>query len=238
MKLVLIDKKQETSDVISLFFQPETKFEYQAGQYLKYTLNHQNPDNRGVNRYFTIASAPQEPYLAITTRLTADKGSSFKHNLVSLEPGSTIEAEGPKGDFTYQDPNQSVVWIAGGIGITPFRAMIMDMSFKKIDPNITLIYANKTEEIVFKDMFGHYLNTHNNFKAIYVVENPSQSWKGQTGKISSDLIKKFVPNFNQDPPMFYVSGPEPMVESIGELLKSLGVPKEKFKQDFFPGYID
>lgn len=238
MNLHLIEKSQTSSSVISLFFQPDQKFDYQPGQYLRYTLNHPNPDNRGVIRYFTIASAPQEPAIMITTRLAAQHGSSFKSALSNLNIGDEIEAEGPRGSFTYPNPNQKTVWIAGGIGITPFRSMLMDLTFKKLDPDITLFYANRNEEIVFKELIDHYLATHQNFKVIYVVEEPSTSWQGQTGRISPELIKKFVPDYQQNPPLFYASGPEPMVEGFGTMLESMGIPKDKFKQDFFPGYQD
>lgn len=240
MNLKLVDKKSETSDVTSFFFEPVEKIPYQAGQYLKYTLLHIPPDNRGQNRYFTVASSPREPYIMLSTKFAPEKGSSFKKALQLMQIGQIIQAEGPFGEFTWQRANgQPVVWIAGGIGITPFRAMLMDHSFKNVDPNITLFYANRTEDIPFKGLFDQYLQNHHNFKLIYVVEQPSSSWTGQTGKITPDLIKRFVPTISStEPPFCYVSGPEPMVEAFGDMLKNIGLPKDKFKQDFFPGYTD
>jgi len=80
MKLTLRTIKQEASDIFSFIFTPERPLRWKAGQYLHYILKHQKPDDRGVERYFSIASAPQEERVMLTTRF-APKGSSFKKAL-------------------------------------------------------------------------------------------------------------------------------------------------------------
>src|SRR5450755_522220 len=91
MKLTLRTTKQEASDIFSFIFTPERPLRWQAGQYLHYVLNHPKPDDRGVERYFSIASAPHEKKVMLTTRF-APKGSSFKKALRKLRPGDAIEA--------------------------------------------------------------------------------------------------------------------------------------------------
>src|SRR5882724_9802165 len=103
MQLALINKKLETKDTTSFIFRPPDPMTWRAGQYLHYVLNHPNPDDRGQERYFSIASAPHEKQIMVTTRF-ADQGSSFKKALQKLEVGATIHADGLEGDFVVDDP--------------------------------------------------------------------------------------------------------------------------------------
>src|SRR3989338_6724385 len=117
----------ETPEVKSYYFVADAPINFKAGQFLKYFLSHPESDQRGVSRYFTISSAPQEKTIMMTTKFVPGDGSSFKQALLKIAPGDHIEAEGPSGSFTYQDHLQEVVFVAGGIGITPFRAILMDL---------------------------------------------------------------------------------------------------------------
>ncbi len=222
--LTLIEQKQESADTLSFIFHADQPVEFEPGQYFQYTLEHQNPDNRGIKRYFSNAAAPEEGVFMITTRF-AEKASSFKQALRALKPGQTILAEGPRGHFTYPDPHPPVVFIAGGIGITPFRSILMDLDAKHLNPEITLIYGNKTDDIPYKELLDELSAEHTNLKVHYV-----------TGKlIDTTIIRQLVPDLTK--PLFYVSGPEPMVDALGESIKNeLQIPAERLKQDFFPGY--
>lgn len=228
MKLTLTDKIQETSDVSSFIFDGPKSLTWQAGQFLRYKLDHQNPDNRGTVRYFSISSAPYEGHPRLTTRFAGEAGSSFKNALKQLPFGTAVETSGPGGDFILPnpDPNLHYVFIAGGIGITPFRAILLDLAHQSLPMNITLLYANRSPEgIPFKEVLDLLAQNHPPFNIYYLI-NPEH--------IDEQTIKDKVSNFNEA--NFYVSGPEPMVESLGEMLKRLGVPENQIKQDFFPGY--
>src|SRR5580698_4308587 len=124
MKLKLAAKKTESAGVVSFIFKPEEPLMWKAGQFLHYVLNHAPTDDRGSDRWFTIASAPYERHVMITTRLAAKKGSTFKHNLKSLKLGDAIEFSDLDGDFTVDDPRKHYIFIAGGICITPFRSIL------------------------------------------------------------------------------------------------------------------
>lgn len=224
MLLTLIEKKKEAKDVTSFIFKPEIPFSWKSGQFLHYTLKHKNYDSRGPDRYFTIASAPFEKVVMITTRFAKD-GSSFKKALKAFKIGNTIEGVAPDGNFTLDDPNQESVFIAGGIGITPFRSILLDFAHRDIPINVTLLYANKTPDFVFKKELEDIAKQNPNFKIHYFVDPK---------RIDENAIKKTVANLRKK--IFYVSGPEPMAESIDELLKSLSVSKKHIKNDFFPGY--
>src|ERR1035437_9590818 len=131
MKLSLMQKKTESPDVESFIFKPSESIIWKAGQFFHYVLHHEPTDDRGSDRWFTISSAPFEKNVMITTRLTPDKGSSFKKKLTSLKIGKTIEVSNIDGDFTVDDPTKEHVFIAGGIGITPFRSILKDLDHDK-----------------------------------------------------------------------------------------------------------
>ena len=131
---------------------PDKEFEFLAGQYIYLTLPKLNyPDPRGATRHFTISSSPTElPKICITTRIRVESG--FKKTLDEVEAGVSIEADAPFGEFTLNENDLTPqVFIAGGIGITPFRSMLKYVFDKKLPIPIALIYSNSTpEQITFK----------------------------------------------------------------------------------------
>ena len=225
MKLKLIQKIQETTDTISLIFQPEEPFGWRAGQFLRYDLPHPNPDGRGTIHYFTIASAPHESVIRLTYRIDKNRMSSFKNALNELSIDDEIDIDVPKGSFVIDDPALSYVFIAGGIGITPFRSILLDLEHRRFPLNIQLLYANRTSEIIFKDDLDQLARKHPNFKVNYVIEPE---------RINEGIIGKYVTGVSAA--NFYVSGPEPMVMAMEEVLEKMGVGKEKIRHDYFPGY--
>lgn len=259
MLLTLVEKIKEAEGVISFVFKPEMPFSWKPGQFLHYTLPHRKSDERGFERFFTIASAPYEQVVYITTRLAKEKGSSFKKALSSLKPGETIEAVGPDGNFVVDDPTEELIFIAGGIGVTPFRAILLDFEHKllrsklqsipsgkfdhyfahprsraarysqslnkKISPRVTLLYSNKTENFPYKKLLEKLSKSNPNLKIHYFVDPK---------RIDENSIRKIVKNLKK--PIFYVSGPGGMADSINDQLMKLGAPREHIKKDFFPGY--
>lgn len=241
MKLQLIEKKQAAPDIISFYFRPDSPLIYKPGQFLRYRIPEAVPDERGENRFFSIASAPYEGPIQLTTRFAPDKGSTFKKDLKNLEIGQSVEATGPSGSFSMDDPNHNYVFIAGGIGITPFRAILLDLDHQGKPLNVSLFYANRTKEALFKEDLGKLAQKHPEFKIYYVIsdepvtETPaSENIKIISGKIDNNLIKSLILNLQSS--IFYISGPEPMVLSMEKMIWDMGVPKENTKRDYFPGY--
>lgn len=224
MKLILKDKKQEAGDVISFIFAPEKPLNWQAGQYMHYVLSDPKADQRKEDRYFTIASAPHEQFIQLTTRFTP-QGSTFKKDLHQLKIGDHIEADPPKGDFIVNDHHQEFIFIAGGIGITPYRSILLDLDRRNQLINVTLMYANRTPQFVFKEEFERLASKHQNFKIKYFIDPLI---------IDETIIGQIVPDLKK--PIFYVSGPEPMVKAFEKMLIEMGIPDEHIKRDFFPGY--
>lgn len=227
MKLTLISRKEETRDVASFIFRPDADLSWEAGQFLHYTLPHPDADDRKTERYFTIGSASHEGHVMITTRFAGDdKSSTFKKALFKMNIGDSIDADGLEGDFIFLEPEKTHVFIAGGIGITPFRAILNDIDHKSLPLNVTLLYANKEKDnVVFKDELEALAARHANFKIHYFFDPE---------RIDEAAIKKIVPDLAK--PLFYVSGPEIMVEAFEKSLPPMGIPEENTKRDYFPGY--
>jgi ferredoxin-NADP reductase len=223
MKIKLISKNSEVPGVYSFVFKPDKPISWVPGQYMHYVLPHSNPDNRGIERWFTISAAPFEKNLHITTRFAGDKGSSFKKALLNLDVGSEFEADGPEGKFTLQKGNVHHILIAGGIGITPYRSMLAQLNHDNKDAPAELLYANQDENLVFGDELA---KIEANLKFFHV-----HPFIGR--RLVPNDFKKYVDQTNS---VFYLSGPEPLVENYENVLQKMGVAKEQIKTDFFPGY--
>ncbi len=226
LTMILKEKKQLTKDVIAFKFEPSRNFQFKPGQFLEWTLSHPKPDSRGVRRFFTISSSPTENFIMLASKFY-EKPSTFKQALQKLEVGQEIVISGLRGDFSLpDDKSKKLVFIAGGIGVTPFRSMVKYLVDKKEKRDILMLYSNKTAtDIVFKDLF----DKANDFGLGTVYANTDVD-----GYIDEAVIRKQVPDFAQR--IFYVSGPEPMVEAFVNMLKGLGVAG--IKRDYFPGYTE
>jgi ferredoxin-NADP reductase len=225
MKLKLTARKAESPGVESFIFRPQKPLAWKAGQFLHHVLHHESTDDRGSDRWFTIASAPYEKHVMITTRFAAQEGSTFKKTLKALKPGDTIEVSDLDGDFIVSDTRKEYVFIAGGIGITPFRSILKQADHEGKQLRVTMLYANRKHVAAYQKEFDA-LAKRNPYLKIHYLVHPQ--------RLDRENIQTFVPDLQK--PLFYVSGPEPMVESLGKMLQQMGVPKKRIKQDWFPGY--
>ena len=225
MKLKLTARKTESPGVESFIFKPEELLVWKAGQFLHYVLNHESTDDRGSDRWFTIASAPCEKHVMLTTRFASNHGSTFKKTLKALKPGDAIEVSDLDGDFIISDPKKTYVFIAGGIGITPFRSILKQAEHQGKQLRVTLLYANRKNVAAYKKEFDAMVKR-NPHLTIHYLFHPQ--------RIDRKTVKELVPDLSK--PIFYVSGPEPMVESIGKMLQQMGISAKRIKQDWFPGY--
>ena len=130
-----------------------------------------------------------------------------------------------KTEQTTEKPKEKYVFIAGGIGITPFRSILLDLAFKKSLNEIILLYANSNQEIAFKDELDKLVKENPNLKIHYIID---------PDRITLDLIKEFVPNFSDF--IFFISGTKSMVNAMKKNLLELNIKKKKIKSDYFPGY--
>ena len=149
MKIRLKTKKQLLGNVKAYDFEFEEEFIWRAGQYMIAKIDHEPKDLRGKMRFITISSAPHEKVIRITTRFFGKKASSFKKALDSLKIGKHIEIKGPDGNIFIGDFKKNYVFIAGGIGITPFYSILKQLEFEDKMPRIKLLYANKDKKFLF-----------------------------------------------------------------------------------------
>jgi ferredoxin-NADP reductase len=224
MKLKFVSKQPVAADVVSFVFESPTPLAPQAGQYFHYVLPHTDADDRGVERWFTNSAAPSEGHVMISTRVS-ENASSFKRTLNALESGDEVEADGPEGDFTVEDFSRNYVFVAGGIGITPFRSILVEAQKQGSPLKATLLYANRSDEVPFKEELEAIAATNPDFQIKYVI-NPEV--------VDGNLIKQYVDAV--DSPLVYLSGPEPMVKDLRQQLFDLGLDQETVKMDDFPGY--
>ena len=222
MTLQLIEKEHLVDNVWAFRFKPDGPFSWTAGQYVRVELPHDNPDTEGTERWFTNSAAPFEGIMQITTRVTE---STFKQALSKLEPGDELRLiENPEGDFVWQDSDLPMVFVAGGIGITPFRSILRQRAHDGQPLPVTLVYGGRTADVPFRGELDELAAAHPEFKVHYVIGAP----------LTSEGVAEVVPNVNGS--LVYVSGPEPMVEALGDDLKQHGLRAAQLKQDFFPNY--
>jgi ferredoxin-NADP reductase len=134
----------------------------------------------------------------------------------------------------YAEPERPAVFIAGGIGITPFRAILVDLASRPRASDITLLYANAGPNIPFRGLFDDLAAKHPWLKIAYTLSHPDPSWRGAVGRIDERFISAHAPLARE--PLFYVAGPTPMVEATAATLGTVGVAAASIKRDFFPGY--
>ena len=225
----LIERKKETNEVESFIFEPSEPVTWKAGQFLHWVLHHEPTDDRGSDRWFTVSAAPYEGHVMLTTRFLADgvegRQSSFKKALAALEVGSVaMEVSDVDGEFVIEDPAGQYVFIAGGIGVTPFRAILEDLSHAGADIQVILLYANRDDEFAYKAELDALAGKHSGLKIEYLAGV----------KLDAAKIQELVPDLASR--SVYVSGPEPMVEAMHAELEGMGIPKERIRGDWFPGY--
>ena len=205
---------------------------------MEWTLGHKNPDSRGNRRYFTLSSSPTEENLGVGIKFY-ENSSSFKNKMVSLNVGDKLVASQLAGEFTLpEDKSKKLVFIAGGIGVTPFRSMAKYLSDMNEKRDIILLFSCKSsKDLVYKNVFDEaYIKS--GIKTIYVVgdsmgETLTSNMK--VGPVNSEMIISEISDYKDR--IFYISGPHGMVSAFESTLNKLGVPSSNIKIDFFPGYV-
>lgn len=231
MQVIFDHAKAEADNIKTFYFKPNQPVHYTAGQFIELVIPHKHPDDRGIKRWFTLSSAPTDELLSITTKFAGAKSSSFKKALFKLKGGTELYMAEPMGDFVLPKLIQTpLIFVAGGIGITPFHSMLAWLASTRETRPIKLLYAVRSEdEIVFQDTFDK-AGQH----ATIIVNQPSAAWGGERGQLSAELILGLEKP--SEDTLVYVSGPEPMVEGLEKDLKKAGIKSRQLVLDFFPNY--
>jgi len=238
MRVKLYERRQETPDIWTFAFTLEGQpYSYVAGQFAFFELDALTVDDpRGKRRHFTLSSSPTEHNLVqFTTKL---RGSGFKETLRSAPDNLEVELEPARGRFTLpESADAPVVFLGGGVGVTPFRSMLRYAADEILPYKITLLYSATTpEHLVFRREFELLPQEHPNVHIICTVTEAGArvQWGGETGRIDEAKILKYAPDLSGS--IFYTCGPPPMVQAMEELLKSMNVPPDHIRVERFSGY--
>jgi ferredoxin-NADP reductase len=201
-------------------------------------LPHKDLDERGDSRVFTISSSPtNREYITITTRIIQ---SSFKHTLANLKQGTIVQFDGPWDDLNFDEKDLSPhVFLAGGIGITPYHSIVQYCIDKNIQtPMILFVSWKKRDEMIFDDFFRNANNHLENFSYVPTLTEEEgldkSNWDGEIGRINEEMLKKYVSDINSS--KYYVSGPQVMVNALKETIMGMSVSSEKIIAEEFEGY--
>ncbi len=233
----LTKREEVTEGTMAFHFAKPADFQFRAGQSVDITLlNPPEADAEGNTRAFSIASAPFDEDLMIATRM---RDTAFKRALRNALPGLQVKIEGPSGSFVlHRKAEKPAVFLAGGIGITPFLSIIRQAAHDKAPHQLHLFYSNRRpEDAAFLDrlLAAPKQNPHFHLIATMTEMNKSRRpWNGETGFINSDMISKHLPSLQG--PIYYLAGPPAMVAAMRRILTGAGVDEDDIRTEEFSGY--
>lgn len=232
----LIDKKEVAEGTMQFTLDTSgSDFKYKAGQNADYILiNPPYQDPEGNKRTFSIVCPPGENKLMFATRM---RNTAFKNSLKEMPLGTKIKVDGPYGQFTlHKDTSKPAAFLAGGIGITPFMAMLGDITKNNFEHTIYLFYSNRTRSLMtYFEELEQYKQSNPRFTFIpTLTDETPENWTYETGKLTMDMIKKYIPDVSNT--IFYTAGPAAMVQAMMAMLELGGIPEEHLKAEDFPGY--
>ena len=219
-----------THDVTSFRFLRPAELEYKPGQFFFITLKQ---GDKELSKHFSFSSSPTEKDHFEFTKKFTDHEYSMALKVAKVGDWARIDA--PYGQFTFEGESLKIALLAGGIGITPIISICKNATDKSLNSKITLFYGCRTEkDIAFKQELEKMQEQNKNLKIVFMVNEASSQWKGATGVINAEMIKKELLDYKDN--LFYVCGPPPMVKAMETLLESIGLPKIQLKLEYFTGY--
>ncbi len=246
-RVKLLEKNQVAEGTLAFSVERPEAFAFRAGQAAELTLvDPPETDDEGNARTFSIVSAPSDQRLTFATRL---RDTAFKRVLRDLSPGAELLLDGPFGSFNlHKNRSKPAVFLAGGIGITPFLSMTRDAAgadaasgagTDPVDPHrITLFYSNRRpEDAAFLDQLNDLAHAFNGFRLVATMTHMDQSgksWNGERGFIDATMLRRHLPALNG--PIFYIAGPPGMVAAMRDMLVTAGVDEDDVRTEDFGGY--
>lgn len=213
-------------------------FVFKAGQNADYALLNvpqEKLDAEGATRTFSFANAPSEPDIMIATRM---RNTTFKNILKEMPEGSEIQIDGPYGNMTlHSNVSRPAVMLAGGIGITPFRSIIVEAATQKLPHKIFLFYSNRApKDAAFLDELEELEKMNPNFKLVATMTD-DPSWPGEKSYITKEMIERYVSPLSPIlSSVFYLAGPPVMTSAMHKMLNDLGVIDDDVRMEEFAGY--
>lgn len=233
----LLRREEVAEGTMSFYFGKPAGFQFKPGQYLDCSLiEPPETDAEGNIRTLSIASAPAEKDLMVATRM---RDTAFKRVLKTIPLGTALKIDGPLGSFTlHSNAKRPAVFLAGGIGITPFRSMIVNATREGLAHHVALFYSNRRpEDSAFLQELQQIGSENKNYQTICVMtkmEKSKHPWHGETGYIDKAMLARFVPDVPA--PIYYIAGPPAMVTAMKETLTGAGVNEDDIRSEDFAGY--
>jgi len=221
VRLAFKNKQEIAKNVYAFYFTATTPFKWKAGQHGFFEVPLAN--GKTGRRPFSISSAPEENIIAFTTRINPEHASAFKQSLLKLKKGAEVKLRGPIGPLHIKPGDKKYAFLATGIGITPFRSIIKDLSGKKAEDKITLFYVGNKDNHFFRDDLSEAKMALPNFSIEYIYK-PERI----TGHSIEDVL-----GLELKETTFFLSGSSIKVKSYRRTLQGLGVPRKQIKSDTF-----
>ncbi len=235
--VALLRRETVAEGTMAFHFSKPPGFRHRAGQSLLLTLvDPPQTDGTGNARTLTIASAPHEADLMVATRM---RDTAFKRALQTAPPGMKARIDGPDGEMVlHDDAARPAAFLAGGIGITPFRAMARHAAHARLPHRIFLFYSNRRpEDAAFAAELRELEGINPNFRLIATMtdaQNSAQPWSGETGFIRREMLERHLPDLAS--PIYYFAGPPAMTAAMRQMLESCGVRADAMRYEYFFGY--
>jgi ferredoxin-NADP reductase len=209
--------------------------DFRPGQYFWLTLlDPPYDDEKGPRRHISVATSPNERgVLGLATRL---RETAFKRSLAELPVGAEVDVEQPKGEFVLPaETDLPYVLIAGGIGITVFRSMLLYITEQRLPHRVTLVYSNRDREsTAFLDELTELAREHDNIDLVLTMTD-DEGWDGETRIVGPELLRDHL---DGDLPgyRYLLAGPPGMVEAVTGSLQQAGIPEDHIRPERFSGY--
>jgi len=221
--LRVIERRTESSDCESLVFTRPRGLEYHAGDWVDVRFL---PVELAVGRTFSFTSAPTEPDVWITYRRGI---TPFKRALDRAAPGDTLLITQHGSNGFIRRPRTPAVFIAGGVGIAPFRSMIRDAVDRGDSAGITLIHVNRTQDAAFRQELTELAARRSWLKVHHVATVDD-------GRLTAKLLRSLAADISEGRARVYIAGPPAMVTSTERLIEALDVAPHRVLTDSFTGY--
>jgi ferredoxin-NADP reductase len=209
--------------------------DFRAGQYFWLTLlDPPYDDEKGPRRHISVATSPNERgALGLATRL---RDTAFKRSLAELPVGIEVDVEHPKGEFVLpSETDLPYVFIAGGIGITVFRSMLLYIAEEDLAHRVTLVYSNRDREsAAFLDELTELARDHENIDLVLTM-TADEGWDGESRIVGPELLRDHLDG-DLAGYRYLLAGPPAMVEAVTGSLQQAGIPDEHIRPERFSGY--
>mgnify|MGYP001791733372 CR=1 FL=1 len=233
----LMCREEVAEGTMAFHFEKPAGFNFKPGQYIDVTLRSPpETDAEGNIRTFSIASPPFENDLVFTTRM---RDTAFKRSLKKIPLTTEVQISPAAGSFTlHKNPAKPAVFLAGGIGITPFLSIVRQADRDRLPQKLYLFYSNRRpEDAAFLDTLQTLETTNPNFGLICTMTEMSKSkreWKGETVLIDKEMLSRHLAVLQG--PIYYIAGPPPMVAAMRQTLVGAGVEEDDIRAEEFSGY--